>query len=245
MAHLESILKMKILPSTLMQLRLNTTHAAAANALHKSSANSAEKFLTVSGKQYKHDSWTNVTPRIISHIGRNIYLKQNHPLWLIKERLIAFFHWKYQNRRSPSFAVIDNLSPVVTPEQNLTRSSCRPTIPAGSLSDSYYINKDHLLRAHTSAHQRDLLRSGLREFLAIGDVYRRDEIEPTHFPVFHQIEGVRLRYAHELKDDPEFRAIESPPGEQTLTKQASHTQEAVDLMTKIYRIVWKVNLDRI
>ena len=33
---------------------------------------------------------------------------------------------------------------------------------------------------------------GLDNFLVVGDVYRRDEIDSTHYPVFHQIEGVRL-----------------------------------------------------
>lgn len=49
-----------------------------------------------------------------------------------------------------------------------------------------------MLRAHTSAHQRDLVRSGLDAFLLAGDVYRRDEIDASHYPVFHQMEGVRL-----------------------------------------------------
>ena len=33
---------------------------------------------------------------------------------------------------------------------------------------------------------------GLDNFLVVGDVYRRDEIDSSHYPVFHQIEGVRL-----------------------------------------------------
>lgn len=49
-----------------------------------------------------------------------------------------------------------------------------------------------MLRAHTSAHQTDLVRSGLDAFLLAGDVYRRDEIDASHYPVFHQMEGVRL-----------------------------------------------------
>lgn len=36
----------------------------------------------------------------------------------------------------------------------------------------------------------------------IGDVYRRDTIDSTHFPCFHQIEGVRLFTAAELFNDP-------------------------------------------
>jgi phenylalanyl-tRNA synthetase alpha chain len=49
-----------------------------------------------------------------------------------------------------------------------------------------------VLRTHTSAHQNDLLRSGETAFLATGDCYRRDEIDATHYPVFHQMEGVRI-----------------------------------------------------
>ena len=139
---------------------------------------------------------------------------------------------RYQSRRSPSFAVVEGLNPIVTPEQNFDSLLVPADHPSRSKSDSYYLNRDNLLRAHTSAHQRDLLRSGLRDFLVIGDVYRRDEVDATHFPVFHQMEGVRLRYAHELKEDAAFQAIEMPVGERTVTKQESHTQEAVDLMQK-------------
>lgn len=33
---------------------------------------------------------------------------------------------------------------------------------------------------------------GFDNFLVIGDVYRRDSIDASHYPVFHQLEGVRL-----------------------------------------------------
>lgn len=36
------------------------------------------------------------------------------------------------------------------------------------------------------------MRMGFDNFLVIGDVYRRDEIDSSHYPVFHQVEGVRL-----------------------------------------------------
>ena len=38
----------------------------------------------------------------------------------------------------------------------------------------------------------ELMKSGLDAFLTIGDVYRRDDIDAIHYPVFHQVEGVRL-----------------------------------------------------
>lgn len=46
-----------------------------------------------------------------------------------------------------------------------------------------------VLRCHTSAHQAETLRQGQRAFLITGDVYRRDSIDQSHYPVFHQMEG--------------------------------------------------------
>lgn len=36
------------------------------------------------------------------------------------------------------------------------------------------------------------MRRGYDAFLCSGDVYRRDEIDASHYPVFHQMEGVRI-----------------------------------------------------
>jgi phenylalanyl-tRNA synthetase alpha chain len=49
-----------------------------------------------------------------------------------------------------------------------------------------------MLRGHTSAHQASLLQNGYDTFLCAGDVYRRDETDASHYPVFHQMEGVRV-----------------------------------------------------
>ncbi len=64
--------------------------------------------------------------------------------------------------------------------------------------DNYYINEDTLLRAHTSAHQVELLRKKELTFLCCGDVYRRDTMDRSHYPIFHQMEGVRLFSEEEL-----------------------------------------------
>lgn len=39
---------------------------------------------------------------------------------------------------------------------------------------------------------------GFDNFLVMGDVYRRDEIDASHYPVFHQVEGVRLTTKSEV-----------------------------------------------
>ena len=58
-----------------------------------------------------------------------------------------------------------------------------------------------MLRCHTSAHQAEMLKDGAREnFSSPGDVYRRDSIDATHFPVFHQMEGVRVFEPKEWED---------------------------------------------
>jgi phenylalanyl-tRNA synthetase alpha subunit len=53
-------------------------------------------------------------------------------------------------------------------------------------------------RCHTSAHQAEFLRQGEKCFLITGDVYRRDSVDKTHYPVFHQMEGFRVFTANEV-----------------------------------------------
>jgi phenylalanyl-tRNA synthetase alpha chain len=53
------------------------------------------------------------------------------------------------------------------------------------------VDRDHVLRTHTTAHLPTLLADHER-FLVTGDVYRREPIDRTHYPVFHQMEGVKV-----------------------------------------------------
>ncbi|KAG8949722.1 hypothetical protein FRC04_008262 [Tulasnella sp. 424] len=48
-----------------------------------------------------------------------------------------------------------------------------------------------MLRTHTSAHEVQVFRDQVEKWLLIADVYRRDEIDSSHYPVFHQVEGAR------------------------------------------------------
>lgn len=60
------------------------------------------------------------------------------------------------------------------------------------VTDTYYVNENTVLRAHTSAHEVPTMKQGIKAFLVTGDVYRRDEIDASHYPVFHQMEGARI-----------------------------------------------------
>ncbi|KAL4635386.1 phenylalanine-tRNA ligase, mitochondrial isoform X1 [Arapaima gigas] len=193
-----------------------------------------EDSVEVLGRLYPRDDYMNVTARILSKVGCNLHNQPHHPLWLLKERIKAHFYQAYAGRGSnPLFSVHDTLSPVVTVEQNFDSLLVPPGHTSRKQGDNYYLNRRHMLRAHTSAHQRDLVRSGLDAFLVAGDVYRRDEIDATHYPVFHQMEGVRLFSKHELfasvKDGEELCLFESG-GQRTHDKQESHTLEAVKLV---------------
>lgn len=160
------------------------------------SENSVEVFSHV----YPRDDMTNVTAKILSKVGCQLHNRPHHPLWLIKERIKDHFYRSYIGRTgNPIFSVHDNLSPVVTVEQNFNSLLIPPDHPSRKKGDNYYLNHTHMLRAHTSAHQKELVRAGLDHFLLAGDVYRRDEIDSSHYPVFHQMEGVRLFCNHEVR----------------------------------------------
>lgn len=90
-----------------------------------------------------------------------------------------------------------------------------------------------------------MLKSGLDNYLIVGDVYRRDEIDATHFPVFHQIDAVRTLHKDKLfKNNYGLEIFETSykvnptsflptqAGQKCIdqTKQPCHTMEAVKLM---------------
>ncbi|XP_023224594.1 probable phenylalanine--tRNA ligase, mitochondrial [Centruroides sculpturatus] len=189
--------------------------------------------IVIGNISYKKDNWTNVSAHLLSFVGKNIFLQKHHPLSLLRQRIVNFMYKRYVNRsRNPLFSVYDHLSPVVTLEQNFDSLLVPKDHVSRKISDSYYINSKYMLRAHTSAHQRDLILSGLDNFLVIGDVYRRDEIDSSHYPVFHQIEGVRLLLPQDL-----FKNQENPDnlslfenGKRCSRKQECHTLEATLLM---------------
>ncbi|CAN5447877.1 phenylalanine--tRNA ligase subunit alpha [soil metagenome] len=69
--------------------------------------------------------------------------------------------------------------------------------PARAMQDTFYvepIDRHLVLRTHTSPVQiRSLLSRQLPVYVAaVGRVYRTDELDATHTPVFHQIEGIAI-----------------------------------------------------
>lgn len=64
--------------------------------------------------------------------------------------------------------------------------------PAKDEQDTFYINKEILLRTQTSSCQIHEMEKGILpiRMIAPGRVFRSDSVDATHSPVFHQIEGL-------------------------------------------------------
>jgi phenylalanyl-tRNA synthetase alpha chain len=115
-----------------------------------------------------------------------------HPLNRLMDRLVEVFR--------PLGFHVEEGPEVETEANNFDGLNIPEDHPAKASSDTFYLaaHPELLLRTHTSPVQvRTLLRvapelvkrGGIR-FLAPGRVYRKDEIDPTHSPMFHQVEGM-------------------------------------------------------
>jgi phenylalanyl-tRNA synthetase alpha chain len=77
---------------------------------------------------------------------------------------------------------------------NFTALNIPPNHPARDMQDTFYLGADRLLRTHTSPVQiRHLeINAPPVRIVVPGRVYRRDAVDATHSPVFHQVEVLAL-----------------------------------------------------
>ena len=139
------------------------------------------------------DPLNNLPPHVAARVGSRLVHAPHHPLCLIKTVIEQRFVEDGPSLEgSPSFAFFDDLSPVVTAQQCFDDLLTPSDHISRSRNDTFYLDAEHVLRTHTSAHQCELIRAGHDAFLCTGDVYRKDTVDASHSPVFHQMEGVRL-----------------------------------------------------
>lgn len=135
----------------------------------------------------KENEWNNITPTIAKKVGANIYQQSLNPICILKKTILAYFKKEYGNE----FQVFEGISPVVTTEQAFDSLLIPKDHVTRRKTDTYFVDATHVLRPHTSAHQVDCLSKGADSFIVVGDCYRRDEVNMTHYPVFTQMEVVR------------------------------------------------------
>ena len=137
--------------------------------------------------------YSNISDRIIDLVDRKLYTDSNHPLGIIWDKLKEFFSdpEKYrgplQARFKTQFTCLEGFSPIVTTKSCFDDLLTPKDHVSRKRSETYYVSRDKLLRSHTTAHEPQLLNENQEAWVLIGDVYRRDAIDATHYPCFHQV----------------------------------------------------------
>ena len=107
-----------------------------------------------------------------------------HPLNTVLDDMINIF-------QSMGFDVVDGPE-VETDHYNFECLNVPADHPARDMQDTFYLAENILLRTQTSAAQIRTMETRKPPIRVIcpGRVFRADEVDATHSPVFHQIEGL-------------------------------------------------------
>lgn len=107
-----------------------------------------------------------------------------HPLNVVLDDMIDIF-------QSMGFDVVDGPE-VETDYYNFEALNVPADHPARDMQDTFYLSENLLLRTQTSAAQIRTMKDRKPPIRIIcpGRVFRADEVDATHSPVFHQIEGL-------------------------------------------------------
>lgn len=113
-----------------------------------------------------------------------IFMGHRHPLNKTMEELENLFRYM-------GFSVIDGPE-IENVTNNFDKLNSPKDHPSRDLSDTFYIDKDTLLRTHTSPVQVRTMMSQKPpiRMVSAGRTFRFDEVDATHSPMFHQIEGL-------------------------------------------------------
>ena len=116
--------------------------------------------------------------------GKQQAMGVRHPLNIVLDELKEIF-------RGMGYTVVDG------PEVEETKYVFDMLLtedghPARDEQDTFYINKDIVLRTQTSPVQARIMETGQMpiRMIAPGRVFRSDEVDATHSPSFHQVEGL-------------------------------------------------------
>ncbi len=116
--------------------------------------------------------------------GKKIQIGKRHPLDQAEDELCDIF-------RSMGFEIAEGPE-VEYDVYNFQKLNIPENHPARDTQDTFYINDKVLLRSQTSPVQVRVMenqRPPIR-IISPGRVYRADEVDATHSPMFHQLEGL-------------------------------------------------------
>ena len=155
----------------------NEVRAALEKAIEEQSAILAEKALEAKLEAETVD---------VTIPGKKTELGHKHPMYTALDEFKQIF-------LNMGFEIFDG--PEVEQEDyNFTKLNTPADHPAREWSDTFYLTEDSriLLRTQTSPMQiRAMETHGVPiRMISPGRVYRKDEVDATHSPMFHQIEGL-------------------------------------------------------
>ena len=118
--------------------------------------------------------------------GKEVKIGHKHPMYLALDEIKDIFV-------GMGFTVLDGPE-VELAELNFDRLNAEEGHPSRDWSDTFYFDEDSrvMLRSQTSPMQvraMDTMELPIR-IVAPGRVYRKDEVDATHSPMFHQVEGM-------------------------------------------------------
>lgn len=118
--------------------------------------------------------------------GKTVALGHKHPMYTVLDEIKEIFI-------NMGFEIMDG--PEIEQEDyNFTKLNTPDDHPAREWSDTFYLDpaSKTLLRTQTSPMQiRAMETYGVPiRMISSGRVYRKDEVDATHSPMFHQIEGL-------------------------------------------------------
>ncbi len=120
--------------------------------------------------------------------GRNAEVGGLHPVTMVLQRIEHFF-------RGVGYDVVEG--PEIEDDyHNFEALNLPEHHPARAMHDTFYFNPQLLLRTHTSPVQVRVMETREPPFRIIcpGKVYRVDQPDPSHLPMFHQVEGLLIDY---------------------------------------------------
>ncbi|MDN0032430.1 phenylalanine--tRNA ligase subunit alpha [Oscillibacter ruminantium] len=118
--------------------------------------------------------------------GKKLRMGHKHPMYSVLDEIKDIFI-------GMGFEILDGPE-VELADYNFTKLNTPDDHPAREWSDTFYLTEDSnvLLRTQTSSMQIRAMetRSLPIRVMSPGRVYRKDEVDATHSPMFHQIEGL-------------------------------------------------------
>jgi phenylalanyl-tRNA synthetase alpha chain len=126
--------------------------------------------------------------------GEELPLGQLHPITQTRRQIEdAFLGLGYEIRYDRE---------VETVEYNFDKLAFEPTHPTRSPRQTLFVDEQRVLRTETSPSQIHVLEEKPPPIylVSIGRVYRRDTVDATHYPIFHQFEGLAVDKGLTLAD---------------------------------------------